>query len=573
MTAMYLPYQFSSSILSSELALVPVSDMPVYNVQAYGATGDGVTDDTAAINATFAAAAATPGAFVVFPATAAFYLITGPISVLATATILGGCGVTIAQQTQLTPVFDLFNVNNCLISGLTLTLTGGPFTGMGSGFRGDAKYAYSAGIWTNGSGHTFRDLLIQNFCMGVYFSSCNSGGTALTATLRTNNTVSNVEIIGANHGVLAMAQLGLQIHSLYSHDHFDSSAGVNPTHGIYLTGNGASNAVNYDIIISNCLCRNNATGQGFQFKFTQGVVATNMIADNCNGLFDGADIYDATLTGWQSVNDAASIVPSFTIQKYANQPARINITGLSITMGNDYIPFSVIADDVRIADVVIFSNHTGVATTSYDMQIRGNNIVVDGVKIHNLGTSQYKGISVGVHGYATSNVTISNIDVNNMLSVCDFDGAVTGVNVIDYSPASLRNVPMTGTYYIDQVYGTAAFATVRHPWTTIKTVTAGAVATGALCPYPPLETTTVFAVADSTAFAILAPRCRPQAGMKQEVAIFNQSGGALGVITWNPIYIFRSTFDPPANGQIVSVTFYFDGMNWRELAPSMPALT
>ena len=55
---------------------------PHYNVQAYGAVGDGVTDDTAAINACFAAAAATPGAFVVFPATASFYLITGPITVL-----------------------------------------------------------------------------------------------------------------------------------------------------------------------------------------------------------------------------------------------------------------------------------------------------------------------------------------------------------------------------------------------------------------------------------------------------------------------------------------------------------
>ena len=170
MAAMYLPYEFSSSLLSSELALTPVSDMPVFNVQAYGATGDGATDDTAAINACFAAAAATPGAFVVFPATANFYLITGPITVLASATILGGGATTIAQQTQYKPAFDLFNVSGCTICGFTLVLTGGPFVGMGTGFRGDATYAYSAGIWTNGSGHTFRDLTIRNFCMGIYFA-------------------------------------------------------------------------------------------------------------------------------------------------------------------------------------------------------------------------------------------------------------------------------------------------------------------------------------------------------------------------------------------------------------------
>ena len=68
-----------------------------------------------------------------------------------------------------------------MISGFTLVLSGGPFVGMGSGFRGDATYAYSAGIWTNGSGHTFRDLVIKNFCMGIYFSACNAAGTALTS--------------------------------------------------------------------------------------------------------------------------------------------------------------------------------------------------------------------------------------------------------------------------------------------------------------------------------------------------------------------------------------------------------
>ena len=546
---------------------------PHYNVQAYGAVGDGITDDTLAINACFAAAAATPGAFVVFPATTAFYLITGPIRVLASASILGGGATTIAQQTQYKPVFDLFNVNNCLISGFTLVMTGGPFVGMGTGFRGDATYAYNAGIWTNGSGHTFRDLVIQNFCMGIYFSPCNSAGTALVSTLHAHNSVSNIEVSGANHGVLASCQSGLRIDGLYSHDHFDSSGGVNPTHAIYLTGDFPTSKFTYDVVLSNCVCVNNAYGAAYQFKVVTGAVATNLLADNCNGLFNGLDIQDCTLTGLQALNDVASILSTFTILKAWTQPARVNVTGLTIMKSDDLIPITCICDDLRLANVNVSSNHSGVATSQYDVQIRGNNIVVDGVRLHNRGSSRYRAFLVGTTGYTTSNVTISNLDINNYLSICEFDTSVTGVNVVNYSPGLIRNMAGTGSNYIDQLGGIAAFNISRHPWTTIRTITAGAVSSGILGPYPPLETTTVFAVVDSTGFNILPPRCLPKAGMKQEIIIFNNSSGSLGTITWDTIYTFRSAPDLPAAGMMISLTFYFNGTNWVELSPSMPALT
>ena len=544
-----------------------------YNVQAYGAMGDGVTDDTAAINACFAAAAPYPGAFVVFPATTAFYLITGPISVLASALIVGGGATTIAQQTQYKPVFDLFNVNGCTISGFTLVLTGGPYVGMGTGFRGDATYAYSAGIWTNGSGHTFRDLIIKNFCMGIYFSPCNSAGNALVSTQHTGNSVSNIEVSGANHSILAQCQSGMRINGLYSHDHFDSSGGVNPTHGIYMSGDYPTSKFHYDLVVSNCVCVNNPYGTAFQFKCVHGASVSNMLADNCNGMFVGLDVQDFTVTGIQSLNDIASIVPTFTIIKVWTQPARITATGVGITMSNDLIPISCTADDLRLSDVSVLSNHSGVNTTQYDIQLRGSNIVADGIRLHNLGSAQYRAFQVGTVGYTTSNVTISNIDVNNYVSICDFDTSVTGTNVVNYSPGLIRNVALTSTNYIDQLSGTAAFNISRHPWTNIRTITAGAVSVGLLCPYPPLETTTVFAVVDSTGFNILPPRCQPKAGMKQEVILFNNTSGSLGTITWDTIYTFRSAPDLPAAGMMISLTFCYNGTNWVEVSPSMPSLT
>ena len=149
--------------------------------------------------------------------------------------------------------------------------------------------------------------------------------------------------------------------------------------------------------------------------------------------------------------------------------------------------------------------------------------MLDGVKLHNPGSAQYRAFQVGTAGYTTSNVTVCNIDVNNYLSICDFDASVTGVNVINYSPGLIRSMAGVGTNYIDQNNGTAAFNVSRHPWTNIRTITTGTVSAGLLCPYPPLETTTVFAIVDGTGFNILPPRCQPKTGMKQEVVIANQS--------------------------------------------------
>ena len=340
-----------------------------------------------------------------------------------------------------------------------------------------------------------------------------------------------------------------------------------------MTGAYTTSSFHYDLVVSNCVCVNNPYGTAFQFKCVHGASVSNMLADNCNGLFVGLDIEDFTVTGIQAINDIASIVPTFTLIKVWTQPARITATGVGITMSNDLIPISCTADDLRLSDVNISSNHSGVATSQYDIQLRGNNIVVDGVKMHNRGTSQYRAFTVGGAGYTTSNVTISNIDVSNYFSLCDLDASITGINVINYSPGLLRSMALLSTNYIEQVGGIAQFNVSRHPWTGIRTISGGHVGSGVLCPYPVLETTTVFAIVDGTGFNIGPPRCQPKLGMKQEVVLFNQSSGALGTITWDTIYTFRAAPDLPAAGMMISLTFYYIGTKWVEASPSMPSLT
>jgi hypothetical protein len=71
-------------------------------------------------------------------------------------------------------------------------------------------------------------------------------------------------------------------------------------------------------------------------------------------------------------------------------------------------------------------------------------------------------------------------------------------------------------------------------------------------------------VTDATAFTINAPS-RPTAGQTLVISISNDSGGAMGEVTWNSIYKFNSIFLSPPNGRTRAVAFSYDGTNWNEI--------
>lgn len=90
--------------------------LPFADVRAYGAKGDGVNDDTAAI---LAAIAAVPDSgTVLFPAATAFYRISAPI-VVDHAVTLKGDGATVRQVTANTQAIRVL-ANKVRIEGLTL---------------------------------------------------------------------------------------------------------------------------------------------------------------------------------------------------------------------------------------------------------------------------------------------------------------------------------------------------------------------------------------------------------------------------------------------------------------------
>lgn len=70
------------------------------------------------------------------------------------------------------------------------------------------------------------------------------------------------------------------------------------------------------------------------------------------------------------------------------------------------------------------------------------------------------------------------------------------------------------------------------------------------------------AVTNGTAFAIAAP-ANPTPYQTMYLTISNQSGGAMGTITWNAVYKI-GTFTAPTTGFQKTISFTYDGASWIE---------
>ncbi len=72
-------------------------------------------------------------------------------------------------------------------------------------------------------------------------------------------------------------------------------------------------------------------------------------------------------------------------------------------------------------------------------------------------------------------------------------------------------------------------------------------------------------VTDGVAFTINAPAGTPIRGQRLTIEVYNNSGGAAGALTWNGIYRL-SAWVQPANGSRRAITFEWDTGNWREVS-------
>ncbi len=148
------------------------------DVLQYGATGDGKTDDTAAIQAALAAADASGGGPVIVPA--GDYRIKGSIKVPAGVALVGiGWNATADKGARL--LVDTANTSDAvqLGDGSTLRSIGMHWDqgNVASGFKPRATFGW--GVRVTGTNVTVRDLFMLNPTKGIFVSSSGTGPVLL----------------------------------------------------------------------------------------------------------------------------------------------------------------------------------------------------------------------------------------------------------------------------------------------------------------------------------------------------------------------------------------------------------
>lgn len=177
-----IPHSTAPTVLANTLALLAAS---ARNVKAYGATGDGTTNDTTAVQA-----ALTAGGVVLFPP--GTYLVTGLTSGASTTHIFGLGNATIKSATDaaiLTVSADNLRIDNMR------------FLGDGKGATADAGKTGQHGIVLNEK--------YQARITSCHFKDLGGGGVYVTATIGTNhpgNLISGCVFDACNRGVYSGAR-------------------------------------------------------------------------------------------------------------------------------------------------------------------------------------------------------------------------------------------------------------------------------------------------------------------------------------------------------------------------------
>lgn len=261
-----------------------------FSVKAYGAVGNGIADDTAAIQATINAAPAT-GGVVYVPSTTAGYLITAGL------TVTGKVGLSLlfdpgAKIIAATPTFNMLLVDSA-----------------SSHFHTSGGYWQGTSIAEEGS-NAIRIESAYSSVTYSYFTGTN-GGVIIHSEAADHCAIQNnwfVNIVGITSGN-GYASYTIGEHTIISGNHYNNVG----RHDIYLSGS-SPNGANYAKVYGNV-----STGNGLQAIPVYaragpaplvGISITGNTILNCNtGIAIDSNVFDTVISG--NVINGTSGAPIF----------------------------------------------------------------------------------------------------------------------------------------------------------------------------------------------------------------------------------------------------------------------
>lgn len=388
--------------------------LAVFNVQdsAYGATGDGSTDDTTLIQAAIDAAELV-GGIVYFPEPTSFYKLTDRLLIdSANVKVMGsGMGCEIRQTTWGKPVFEV-RADDVWIDGLYLNsnetktaITQATVDNLANNAR-----AYCAGIYVAAADrYRFTNLRIDGFVAGI-----RPRGEVDNASLSEGGFIENVWISTIDQGILPRQQRGMIINNIWVSDIAVSQTG-DPTHAIYFVGQ--STVLSADCITTNVTTWDNTGGHAFQVKFSERCIFDNLNVYVHPGLLilveEVTDCIFTNLTGL-GMTDTGGTNAKIHISGTTNRRNRISGVNLdNSTPGNVFLSIlnaSGTNDDNIIENALLTDSCASDATEC--LVLRGVRNIMRDIRINNTDIAR-KGISIGTSVGTATGCILDGITATN----------------------------------------------------------------------------------------------------------------------------------------------------------------
>lgn len=264
--------ELTSKNIASAQANVQTWGTVLYNVKVYGAKGDGVTDDTIAIQAAINTAETDGGGIVFLPQ--GTYKITSPLIMKSGVSLIGVGGILESE---------ILNSSNGVAISFPNTSTYTAVRLMDFSIKGDTGFSPTYGI----DGANFRThciiervrVLLHQF--GVRLYNC---WYSQYRDIYTNTTSTGIELTTAN----GVTVLGCVVHAIN-----DANA-----YGIKTTGSGLNITSNYieSSTVNRAISLESGFGGVIHNNYIEGVTG-NGIFTNANGVSITGNFLDSSLTG------------------------------------------------------------------------------------------------------------------------------------------------------------------------------------------------------------------------------------------------------------------------------------
>jgi hypothetical protein len=403
-----------------------VSSSYVINVKAYGAVGNGVTDDSAAVQAAFNAAI--PGSVVLFPASANAYIINTAINVPISNITVVGYGATLGNTAD--TQYKKFNVNwpQGFIRFEGLAFSGG--------------YSSMAPVVNNGTiAITNSSQITVNNC---WFYQTNAAGVIIAGDSY-NVAVTNCKFFSTYIGVITAVTGG------------NKPLNINISNNFFRTGLGTTSSANSGaVILSNTapfgsgagivVSGNEIRSYGKHGVYLNTAVHNSIVSDNfISGTGIGVQV-EASTGVVVSGNTLRDIVNEGILAQNGSDSVNVSGNVLNTTDSNSNgLKIGFLINGTVSSNNVTSAGDAFVVVNSGNVNATGNTFISTGEQVVIVVGSH----SSGITNFSLSGNIIKSSQVNNgLINNNFFIGSTADAGIKLYAPApgnnSINDLNITG---------------------------------------------------------------------------------------------------------------------------------